>query len=100
MYALYDSFFIWNFFPDEERSEWKLIEARLDARCALVKKYVDTNIEREKQVLFALQHLMDEMEHPNSKFLFLKNITFLNFANRTLCWTFYSHSPDPIFHVC
>jgi len=50
---------------DEERSEWKLIEARLDARCALVKKYVDTNIEREKQVLFALQHLMDEMEHPN-----------------------------------
>ena len=75
MYAVYDFFSFELFFADEERSEWKLIEARLDARCALVKKYVDTNIEREKQVLFALQHLMDEMEHPNSKlfFLFMKN---------------------------
>ena len=46
-------------------------ESKLEARCPLVKKYVDANTDREKQVLYALQHMMHEMEHPNSKFFHL-----------------------------
>jgi len=33
-------------------------------RCLIVKRYVDSDLDREKQALYALQHLMQELEHP------------------------------------
>lgn len=63
---------------DQERGEWTLVENRLDDRCPLVKKYVDAKTEREKQVLYALHHLMEEMEHPNKM---LTNIFFCLYNN-------------------
>ena len=40
----------------------------LSARCLVLRKYVDDNVERQKQTLYALQHLMHRLEHPNSEF--------------------------------
>jgi hypothetical protein len=33
----------------------------------LIHHYLDGNVAREKQALYALQYLMHRMEHPNSK---------------------------------
>jgi len=63
---------------DQDKFEWTLVEPRLEARCPLVKKYVDAKCEREKQVLYALHHLMEEMEHPNKM---LTNIFFCLYNN-------------------
>jgi len=63
---------------DKDRGEWTLEENRLEDRCPLVKKYVDAKTEREKQVLYALHHLMEEMEHPNKM---LTNIFFCLYNN-------------------
>ena len=41
-------------------------------RAVILKKYLDAKVERETQALFALQTLVHKLEHPNSKFLFLK----------------------------
>ena len=41
----------------------------LSNRCLVLRKYVDDNVERQKQTLYALQHLMHRLEHPNSEFI-------------------------------
>jgi translation initiation factor 4G len=34
-------------------------------RCLILKRFLDVDIDREQQALFALQALMHELEHPN-----------------------------------
>jgi len=63
---------------DDAKNEWTLEENKLTDRCALVQKYVDADTKREKQVLYALHHLMEEMEHPNKM---LTNIFFCLYNN-------------------
>lgn len=63
---------------DKDKNEWTLEELKLTDRCALVQKYVDADTKREKQVLCALHHLMEEMEHPNKM---LTNIFFCLYNN-------------------
>lgn len=63
---------------DKNRGEWSLDESKLDARLPLVKKYVDANTDREKQVLYALQHMMHEMEHPNKLLTNIFNCLYNN----------------------
>ena len=56
------------------RGQLTLNETEFTNRCSVLKRYVDANIDREKQVLYALQHLMHQMEHPNSKLLFCRHL--------------------------
>merc|ERR1719460_2882822 len=63
---------------DTNRREYSLEESKLEARCPLVKKYVDANTDREKQVLYALQHMMHEMEHPNKLLTNIFNCLYNN----------------------
>ena len=44
-----------------------LCEDNYADRCQILKRFLDFNIDREQQALFALQALMHELEHPNSK---------------------------------
>ena len=44
-------------------------------RCLILKRFLDVDIDREQQALFALQALMNELEHPKSKYHFLSKIT-------------------------
>ena len=48
-------------------SQCKLDAESLKFRNPVLKKYLDADMEREVQALFALQHLMHRLEHPNSK---------------------------------
>ena len=60
-----------HYFSDEKsKNEKTLNETEFTNRCSVLKRYVDANIDREKQVLYALQHLMHTLEHPNSKSFF------------------------------
>ncbi len=43
----------------------------MDERKNLLRTYLDGNLEREKQALYALQYLMHRLEHPNSKFIYI-----------------------------
>ena len=56
------------FLSDDMRGQLTLNETEFTNRCSVLKRYVDANIDREKQVLYALQHLMHQMEHPNSEY--------------------------------
>ena len=47
--------------------QWKLNEEQLGYRSKILKKYVAAKLEREVHFLYGLQHLMHEMQHPNSK---------------------------------
>ena len=55
------------FISDEVKGVITLNESVFTERCSVLKKFVDANIEREKQVLYALQQLMVQLEHPSSK---------------------------------
>ena len=35
----------------------------------VLRKYMDDDLGRQKQALYALQHLMHRLEHPNSEFI-------------------------------
>lgn len=50
---------------DEVKGVITLNESVFTERCSVLKKFVDANIEREKQVLYALQQLMVQLEHPS-----------------------------------
>lgn len=64
---------------DEERGDWKFNEDQFQARCPLLKRFVDADLEREKHVIYSLQHLMHELEHPNSKSNWFKKILELKY---------------------
>jgi len=55
---------------DQDKFKWTLVEPKLEAQFPLLKNYVDFKSEREKQVLYALQHLIEEMEHPDKMLTF------------------------------
>ena len=58
-----------SYLADEQRGQqWILHEDQLTKRCTILKKYVDAGQDQERQVLYALQHMMHELEYPNSKF--------------------------------
>ena len=48
----------------------------MDERKNLLRTYLDGNLEREKQALYALQYLMHRLEHPNSKSIFMSSCQF------------------------
>ena len=50
----------------------------MDERKNLLRTYLDGNLEREKQALYALQSLMHRLEHPNSKFSFSSSFSFFD----------------------
>ena len=52
---------------DEKKCQWSLNTEQLGYRSKILKKYVDAKLEREVYFLYGLQHLMHEMQHPNSK---------------------------------
>jgi len=62
----------------ESRGQLALNENEFNDRCSVLKKFVDANIEREKQVLYALQHLMHQMEHPNKLLFNIFNCLYHN----------------------
>merc|ERR1719412_1944160 len=50
---------------DELKCQWSLNEEQFGQRTIILKKYVDAKLENEKQILYGLQHMMHEMQHPN-----------------------------------
>jgi len=46
-------------------SQGELEKETLTNRCVVLRKYVDDDLGRQKQTLYALQHLMHRLEHPN-----------------------------------
>ena len=48
-------------------SQGDLDKERLGARTVVLRKYMDDDLGRQKQALYALQHLMHRLEHPNSE---------------------------------
>lgn len=65
------------FSADPQRNDHQYLEETFILRCPLLKKFVDQDVNRETQVLYSLQHLMHDMEHPNSKFFDLSNTPFI-----------------------
>lgn len=72
------------------RGQLTLNETEFTNRCSVLKRYVDANIDREKQVLYALQHLMHQMEHPNSEC----SIFFFIFLTKTIMILFLPYFQD------
>jgi len=66
------------FLSDDMRGQLTLNETEFTNRCSVLKRYVDANIDREKQVLYALQHLMHQMEHPNRLLFNIFNCLYNN----------------------
>ena len=59
----------------------QLNESAFEDRSLIVKRYIGANIDWEKQALYALQHLMQELEHPTSKcHFYVKTLFFVRFA--------------------
>ena len=53
--------------PGSGNSQGDLDKETLTNRCVVLRKYVDDDLGRQKQTLYALQHLMHRLEHPNSE---------------------------------
>ena len=60
------------FYPFSDGHQMVLSEDNYADRCLILKRFLDADIDREQQALFALQALMHELEHPNSKYHFIK----------------------------
>lgn len=54
-----------SFLPADE--PLKLDDNKLGKLGPVLKRFLDGDLQKEKQVLFALQHLMDKWEHPRRK---------------------------------
>lgn len=63
---------------EKSKNEKTLNETEFTNRCSVLKRYVDANIDREKQVLYALQHLMHTLEHPNKLLFNIFNALYNN----------------------
>ncbi len=53
--------------PGAGAGSYEFQKPALEVRTPLFKRFLDNNQQREMQALYALQHLMHKLEHPNSE---------------------------------
>ena len=53
-----------NFFPGEEPRDMKMQAVAITKRSILLQKYLENNVVLELQALYALQALVDKLDHP------------------------------------